>query len=95
MRQYELTLVIPSDVTEEDVNGVVGQVQGWVEGAQGKVVKVDNWGRRRLAYNIRAYREGIYLALDLELNPQDTLELERNLKLTEKVMRHLLVRLGE
>jgi len=95
MRNYELTFIVPSDVTEEDLNNTVTQVQGWVEGVQGKVSKVDHWGRRRLAYNIAEYREGHYVLLNLELNPQSTVELERNLKLSERVLRYLLVRLDE
>jgi small subunit ribosomal protein S6 len=95
MRNYELTFIVPSDVTEEDLNGVVTQVQDWVQGAEGKVTKVDHWGRRRLAYNISEYREGHYVLLNLELEPQATTELERNLKLSDRVMRYLLVRLDE
>jgi small subunit ribosomal protein S6 len=95
MRNYELTFIVPSDVTEDDLNGVVTQVQGWVEGSQGKVNKVDHWGRRRLAYNISEYREGHYVLLNLELEPQATTDLERNLKLSDRVMRYLLVRVDE
>jgi small subunit ribosomal protein S6 len=95
MRNYELTFIIPSDVNEEELNGVVSQVQGWVEGSQGKVTKVDQWGRRRLAYNIDAFREGYYVLFNLELEPQTTTELERNLKLSDKIIRHLLVRLDD
>ena len=92
MRNYELTFIVPSDVTEDDVNTVVTQVQGWVEGVQGKVAGVDRWGRRRLAYDIGEYQEGHYVLLNLELNPQATFELERNLKLSDKVLRYLLIR---
>ena len=92
MRNYELTFIVPSDVNDEDMNGVVNQIQGWVEGSQGKVTKVDHWGRRRLAYNISEYNEGNYILLNLELDPQATTELERNLKLSDKVLRHLLIR---
>ncbi len=95
MRNYELTFIVPSDVTEDDLNGVVSQVQGWVEGSQGKVTKVDHWGRRRLAYDIKEYREGHYVLLNLEMEPKATAELERNLKLSDRVMRYLLVRLDE
>ena len=95
MRAYELTFIVPTDVGEEDLNGVVTQIQGWVEGTQGKVLGVDHWGRRRLAYNIAEYHEGQYVVLNLELEPQSTTELERNLKLSEKVIRHLLIRKEE
>ena len=92
MRNYELTFIVPSDVNDEDMNGVVNQIQSWVEGSQGKVTKVDHWGRRRLAYNIAEYSEGNYILLNLELDPQATTELERNLKLSDRVLRHLLIR---
>ena len=92
MRNYELTFIVPTDVNDEDMNGVVNQIQSWVEGSQGKVTKVDHWGRRRLAYNIAEYTEGNYILLNLELDPQTTTELERNLKLSDRVLRHLLIR---
>jgi len=95
MRNYELTFILPSDIVEEDLNTTVSQIQSWVEGSQGKVIKVDHWGRRHLAYNIAEYREGYYMLLNLELEPNTTTELERNLKLSDKVMRHLLIRLDD
>ena len=95
MRNYELTFIVPSDLSEDDLNGVVTQVQGWVEGSQGKVTNVDHWGRRKLAYNIAEYREGYYVVLALEMEPQSLIEFERNLKLSDKVMRYLLIREGE
>jgi small subunit ribosomal protein S6 len=95
MRNYELTFIVPSDVTEEELNSTVTQVSGWVEGSQGKVVKVDHWGRRRLAYNISEFREGHYVMLNVELDPKATTELERNLKLSDRVLRHLLIRADE
>jgi small subunit ribosomal protein S6 len=95
MRNYELTFIVPTDVSEEELHGVVSQVQSWVEGTQGKVTRVDQWGRRRLAYHIGEYNEGFYVLLDVEMNPTATVELERNLKLSDKVMRYLLVRAND
>ena len=92
MRNYELTIVVPSDVNEDDLNGVITQIQGWVEGTQGKVTKTDHWGRRRLAYNIAEHREAHYVMLHLDLLPQAPIEIERNLKLSDKVIRYLLIR---
>jgi len=94
MRNYELTIVVPSDVNEEELGNIVTLVQGWVEAAQGKVVKTDHWGRRRLAYNIAEYREAFYVMLHLDLDPTKVLEIERNIKLTEKIIRYLVVRVS-
>jgi small subunit ribosomal protein S6 len=92
MRNYDLTFIVASDVTEEELNGVMTQVKGWVEEAKGSVNNVDQWGRRKLAYGISEYNEGFYVSYDCALEPKTTTELERNLKLAPKVIRHLLIR---
>jgi small subunit ribosomal protein S6 len=56
------------------------------------VQEVQPWGRRRLAYPIARYRDGVYVLSRLQLRPETTVEIERALKLTESVIRHLLVR---
>ena len=58
----------------------------------GAVVKVNTWGRRRLAYPIERHRDGLYYFLDLSLTPQSVLEIDRNLKVSEEVIRHLIVK---
>jgi small subunit ribosomal protein S6 len=95
MRNYELTFIVPSDTPDDELQGVVAQVQGWIEETQGKVVNVDHWGRRRMAYSIAEYQEGHYVSLNLEMKPEATIEFERNLKLSGKVMRYLLIRADE
>ena len=59
--------------------------------SDGEVVKVNNWGKKRLAYQIQKQDEGIYYLMDLNLVPTSIAELERNLKILEPVMRHLIV----
>jgi small subunit ribosomal protein S6 len=95
MRNYELTFIVPSDASEDDLNGVISQIQGWVEESQGTVAKVNHWGRRRLAYGIREYTEGHYVSLILDMQPSATMQLERNIKLSGRVLRHLLIRADE
>jgi small subunit ribosomal protein S6 len=94
-REYELTFIIPSDIADDAVNGVVQTVQGWVEAGAGKVVDVTNWGRRHLMYPIRDYNEGTYVLFKAELESAAIGELERNLKLSQQVIRYLLIRIGE
>jgi small subunit ribosomal protein S6 len=69
---------------------VVDRVSGWVTEAGGSVDKVDIWGRRRLAYQIRKQREGQYVLLNVTLDPQSTSDLERNIRYLEPVLRHML-----
>lgn len=95
MRLYELTYIISSDVDEQEYNAAIAQVQKWIEEAGGKMVNIDQWGRRKLAYDIGEFSEGFYVSFQAEMNPQSTAELERSLRLFDKVIRHLLVRADE
>lgn len=95
MREYELTFIIASDVDEQEYNAAIAQVQKWIEDAGGNVAHVDQWGRRKLAYSIGEYTEGFYVSFGANLQPQSTAELERSLRLFDKVIRHLLVRADE
>lgn len=95
MREYELTFIVPSDIADDDVNGVVQTVTGYVEQGTGKVTEVNNWGRKHLAYPIKEYREGTYVLMKAELEAQALNELERSLKLSPQVIRYLLIRTDE
>ncbi len=95
MREYELTFIIPSDVADDEVNGVVQTVTGWVEQGTGKVTEVNNWGRKHLSYPIKDYREGTYVLFKTNLETAALPELERSLKLSPQVIRYLLIRSGE
>ncbi|GAB4544404.1 MAG: 30S ribosomal protein S6 [Anaerolineae bacterium] len=95
MRQYELTYIIASDVDEQEYNETLAQVQKWIEEVGGSVVGTDQWGRRKLAYQIREFTEGYYITLRTDMEPHTTAELERNLQLSERVIRHILLRADE
>lgn len=92
MREYELTFIVRPDISENDVNATVDQVQTWLTDLGNEVVKVDRWGRRRLAYQIKNQREGHYFMVVTNLDTQTIGELERNLKLSDSILRYLLVR---
>ena len=92
MRNYELAFIIRPTVAEEGVTGVVEQVTQFVKTANGEVTSVDVWGRRALAYAIDNHREGTYVLLHANMPPAGLTELERNLKLSEEIIRYLLVK---
>jgi small subunit ribosomal protein S6 len=92
---YELTFIVRNDPNEEVINNAVGQVQAWVEAdTLGQVMKIDRWGRRKLAYEIDKQRDGFYVLMNAEIDPQNLPELERNLKLSPDILRYLLIRPG-
>jgi len=93
MRNYELSIIVSPEVEEEALEGTVEQIKQFVVAGGGQVANTDIWGRRRLAYPIRKHVEGYYAVLKAQI-PQEALpELERNLKLSENVIRYMLVRL--
>lgn len=93
MRDYEVVVVIHPDLEETALNEVVGKVQEWIGGSGGSISKVDLWGKRKLAYEIRKQREGQYVLLQTQMEPEFCSELERNLRFLEPVLRFLIVSL--
>jgi small subunit ribosomal protein S6 len=91
MNQYELVVIIHPDLDDEAINQAVDRIKDWVAKAGGKVEKVDNWGKKRLAYAIQKQNEGIYFLLTIVMPPEAITEFERNLIILEPVMRHLIV----
>lgn len=95
MRDYELVMIVSPEVADEAVPVTVERVQQFIAEQGGEVKEVNPWGRRRLAYPIERHREGSYVVAQLSLDPQRLTALEENLKLSEDVIRHLVVKLEE
>ncbi len=94
-RQYELIYILQPDVTDADVDIVQQLVVSNVEKYAGVLDKTDNWGRRKLAYDIGRHREGVYV-LQLITGSGDLMkEIDRRLKVVDNVIRHLVVRVDE
>lgn len=95
MREYELVFIVDPTQDEEGVAAVTDRVTKAITSTKGEVTRVDVWGRRKLAYPIKRFREGTYVLMRALLTPEGIAELDRTLKLTEPVIRHLLVRADE
>jgi small subunit ribosomal protein S6 len=94
-RQYELVYILPPDSTDEQVAELQTQVEGIVSRLSGVIEKTDNWGRRRLAYEIGHHREGVYVLQVINGSGEVMKELDRRLKVMDQVIRHLVVRVDE
>jgi small subunit ribosomal protein S6 len=92
LHDYELVVVMNPDIPEDAVQAAIDRLTGAVAGRGGEVVEVNAWGRRKLAYPIRSYGEGNYVAAQIRLDPLKTHELEGGLAISEDVIRHLLIR---
>ena len=91
-RDYELGFILNPEVSEEQTSAILERIEKIVKNYDGQVVKVNQWGRRRLAYPIEHHRDGYYVFIDMILTPETVLELDRTLKVSEEVMRHIVKR---
>ncbi|MDQ7794601.1 MAG: 30S ribosomal protein S6 [bacterium] len=92
MRLYETTFILRPDLDEEAVAAAVSKVTTLITAGGGVIEGRDDWGKRRLAYEIDGERDGIYVILRFRAQPATLKELERLFRLTEEVLRHLVVR---
>ncbi len=91
-RDYELGFILNPEVSEEQNSSILERIQQIVNNHDGQVVRINQWGRRRLAYPIEHQRDGFYVFFDMILTPETVSELDRNLKVTEEVLRHIIIR---
>ncbi len=90
MREYELVFIVHPDLDENATNQVVDRVKGWITEAGGTIDHVDPWGKRKLAYPIRKQSEGQYFLFKTQMTPSNVVDLERNLRFVEPIMRFLI-----
>lgn len=95
VRQYELIYITPPEITDEALAEVHTQVQTVVDRFGGTIEKTENWGRRKLAYEIGRQREGTYVLEVINGPGALTSELDRRLRVLDAVIRHLIVRVDE
>jgi len=91
-RDYELGFILNPEVSEEQTRTILERVEQVATNYGGQVVRVNQWGRRRLGYPIERHRDGFYVFIDMILTPETVLELDRTLKVSEEVLRHLIKR---
>jgi small subunit ribosomal protein S6 len=89
-KTYELMVLLHPDL-EIDVEAPIAKVEGLVDAVGGKVIKRDNWGKKRLAYRISRQDFAIYVYFEVQLDPSKVSQLESTILITEEVLRHLLV----
>jgi small subunit ribosomal protein S6 len=94
-RVYELMFIVRPDMTEEDLDKLISTLSAVVPTSGGTVQKVDKMGKRRLAYVVKRFHEGIYVLMVVEGGGAVMHELERRLRVTEQVIKFLTVRVDE
>lgn len=95
MREYEVLYIVRADLDDDKVQDAVKRVNTLIERSGGAVERTNLWGKRKLAYEVKHQKEGSYVLQDFQIEPTRVPELEAALKITEEVLRHLIVRKPE
>ena len=94
-RQYELVYIVSPDASEQDIADLHTQVEQIVQRFNGTLDKTENWGRRKLAYEIGKAREGTYVVETITGSGELMKEIDRRLRVTDAIIRHLAVRIDQ
>lgn len=92
MRHYEMMLIMSGDLDDEAAQALVERVESHVAGSGGRILKTDYWGKRPLAYEIEHRSHGYYAVIDFEMEPEPLVEIERQLKINDSVVRFKTLR---
>jgi len=94
-RKYELVYVVSPEASDDQVADLHNQVEAIVQRIGGAIERTDNWGRRRLAYEIGRHKEGTYVLEVINGTGELMKEIDRRIKVTDLIIRHLVVRVDE
>jgi small subunit ribosomal protein S6 len=94
-REYETIFILRPDITNEAIGGVNTKIRGVIEAGGGRLMKVENWGRRKMAYEVKKQLKGVYLFWRFLGDAGLVEEVERNLRLSDQVIRYYSVKVAE
>ena len=92
MKAYELLLFVAPSIDEESRAAVMKRIETTIAEGEGTVDNVDNWGKRKLAYEIDGLTDGDYTLIDFHADPANVAELDRVLRINDAVVRHMIVK---
>ncbi len=95
VRDYELVLIVNPEVDEESLENTVSSVSQYITDRGGTVSDVERWGKKKLAYQLRHFLEGTYMLARFKMSPSRTRELEASLQISEDILKHMLIKLGD
>ncbi len=95
MNFYESLFIINPALDDVEVKKVTDKVEGLIKKEEGEILKVDNWGKKKLAYEVKKQKKGYYILINFRMKASTISELERSLKLTDPVIKFLIIRLDK
>ena len=95
MRTYETIFIAHPDLVEEEVKALIEKMKGIIENLNGQLIKVEEWGRKKLAYKLKKLTKGYYVFIRFSGNGEILVEIERNLRLSDGVLKYQSIRLDK
>ena len=95
LQDYEMVYIVSPEIADEDLEGRINNVNQFITGREGVMGEVEIWGKKKLAYPLKHFLEGNYVLARFKLSPVQCKELEANLKISEDILRHLLIKVGD
>lgn len=95
MKKYEVVFVFKPTSDEEALNATVAKFENIIKNTGGEVEKTDRWGKRRLAYEIKKFLDGMYVLISFSANPDTIAELDRVARITDEVLKHMIIKLED
>jgi small subunit ribosomal protein S6 len=92
LNRYETICIIDPSAESDEIESIIEDLQNLISGSEGEIAKVDRWGKKRLAYEVNGNRDGYYVLIEFEADPQFVQRLGRYYGLTEKIIKHMTVR---
>jgi small subunit ribosomal protein S6 len=94
LQQYELVYIVSPEVADDALEARINNISQFITGKEGVIDGVDKWGKRKLAYPIKHFIEGNYVLTKFKMGPARCKELDANLRMSEEIVRHLLIKVG-
>jgi small subunit ribosomal protein S6 len=92
LRRYETVIIVPADLPDDEIIGLMDRYKGIITNHKGLVMKIEKWGKRKLTYEIKKHNKGFYMLIDFAGQSAVVAELERNLKIDDKVLKFMTIK---
>jgi small subunit ribosomal protein S6 len=92
LRRYESVMIVPADLPDDEITGLIDRYKSIITNHTGLVMKVEKWGKRKLAYEIKKHNRGFYMLIDFAGQSAAVADLERNLKIDDKILKFMTVK---
>jgi small subunit ribosomal protein S6 len=95
LQEYELVYIVSPEIADDMLETRINNISQFIAGKEGVVDGVDKWGKKKLAYPIKHFQEGNYVLTKFKMGPARCKELDANLRMSEEIIRHLLIKVGD